>query len=112
MARQGTHNRLRAGLPTTWVIGDKTGNNGVDAAGDIDAVRPESNVPIVVCVYTRGGAPSATQVESAYASIGLFVGAQTIHSTCASKQRRYTAFKIELVIGRTTVTGSSYENRI
>ena len=26
-------NRLRAGLPKTWTIGDKTGNNGKDAAG-------------------------------------------------------------------------------
>jgi beta-lactamase class A len=68
--------RLRAGLPTTWVIGDKTGNNGNDAAGDIAVVWPKANFPIVVCVYTRGGAPSAQQIESAFAGIGRFVGAQ------------------------------------
>jgi beta-lactamase class A len=28
-------NRLRAGLPGTWTIGDKTGHNGKDASGDI-----------------------------------------------------------------------------
>jgi beta-lactamase class A len=43
-------NRLRAGLPTTWVIGDKTGNNGNDAAGDIAVVWPKANFPIIVCV--------------------------------------------------------------
>jgi beta-lactamase class A len=69
-------NRLRAGLPTTWVIGDKTGNNGNDAAGDIAIVWPKANFPIVVCVYTRGGAPSAQQFDSAFAGVGRFVGAQ------------------------------------
>src|SRR3984885_14841897 len=66
-------NRLRAGLPATWVIGDKTGNNGNDAAGDIAVVWPTVNSPIVVCVYTRGGAPSAQQFDSAFAGIGRFV---------------------------------------
>jgi len=28
-------NRLRAGLPKDWRVGDKTGNNGKDAFGDI-----------------------------------------------------------------------------
>jgi beta-lactamase class A len=69
-------NRLRAGLPTTWVIGDKTGNNGNDAAGDIAVVWPKAHWPIVICVYTRGGTPSAQQVDSAFAGIGRFVGAQ------------------------------------
>jgi hypothetical protein len=35
-------NRLRAGLPTSWVIGDTTGNNGSDAEGDIAGPRPTS----------------------------------------------------------------------
>ena len=67
-------NRLRAGLPATWVIGDKTGNNGDDAAGDIAVVWPKADIPIVICAYTRGGAPSAQQLESAFAGIGRFVG--------------------------------------
>jgi beta-lactamase class A len=79
-------NRLRAGLPTTWVIGDKTGNNGIDAAGDIAVVWPKANVPIVVCVYTRGGAPTAPQVESAFASIGRFVGAKLSKGTRGDRE--------------------------
>ncbi len=69
-------NRLRAGLPAAWVIGDKTGNNGSDAAGDIAVVWPKADFPIVICVYTRGGAPSAQQLDSAFAGIGRFVGAK------------------------------------
>ena len=74
-------NRLRAGLPTTWIIGDKTGNNGSDAAGDIAVVWPQAGTPIVICVYTRGGAPSAQQLESAFAGIGRFVGARLSKGT-------------------------------
>ncbi len=48
-------NRLRAGLPEGWRIGDKTGNNGRDAAGDIAVAWPGSGGPVLVCVYTQGG---------------------------------------------------------
>ena len=34
-------NRLRGGLPKGWKIGDKTGNNGRDAAADIAVVWPQ-----------------------------------------------------------------------
>ena len=37
-------NRLRAGLPKGWRIGDKTGNNGKDAAGDIAVAWPAGRV--------------------------------------------------------------------
>jgi beta-lactamase class A len=67
-------NRLRAGLPGSWVIGDKTGNNGKDAAGDIAVAWPKPDVPIVISVYTRGGSPSSQQFDSAFAGIGRFVG--------------------------------------
>ena len=67
-------NRLRAGLPGSWVIGDKTGNNGKDAAGDIAVAWPQPAVPIVICVYTRGGSPSSQQLDSAFAGIGRLVG--------------------------------------
>ncbi len=67
-------NRLRAGLPGNWVIGDKTGNNGKDAAGDIAVAWPKPDVPIVICVYTRGGSPSSQQFHSAFAGIGRFIG--------------------------------------
>lgn len=66
-------NRLRAGLPADWRIGDKTGNNGADAAGDIAVVWPTPDSPIVICVYTRGGTPTDAQLEAAFAGIGRAV---------------------------------------
>jgi beta-lactamase class A len=67
-------NRLRAGLPKGWRIGDKTGNNGKDASGDIAVTWPTRREPIVICVYTQGGVPRPPQVEAAFAGIGSFVG--------------------------------------
>ncbi len=61
-------------LPRNWRVGDKTGNNGIDAAGDIAVVWPKSNAPVLVCAYTQGGVPTAAQLESVFAAIGRIVG--------------------------------------
>ena len=53
------NNRLRAGLPESWRVGDKTGNNGKDAAGDIAVAWPKSGGPTLICAYTQGGSPTA-----------------------------------------------------
>jgi beta-lactamase class A len=63
-------NRLRAGLPKTWTIGDKTGNNGRDAAGDLAVAWPGAGGPLVVCAYVQGGAPSPAQIDAVFAAMG------------------------------------------
>lgn len=67
-------NRLRAGLPKTWTVGDKTGNNGKDAAGDIAVVWPKPDVPVLIAAYTQGGRPTAPQIETVFTEIGRMVG--------------------------------------
>ncbi|RYX98597.1 MAG: class A beta-lactamase [Bradyrhizobiaceae bacterium] len=67
-------NRLRAGLPTTWTIGDKTGNNGSDAAGDIAVVWPSADRPVVIAAYTRGGRPTPAQLNTVFKAIGELAG--------------------------------------
>ena len=69
-------NRLRAGLPKSWRIGNKTGNNGKDAAGDIGVVWPASGGPLLVCVYTRGGAPTPAQLQTVFTEVGRLVARQ------------------------------------
>jgi beta-lactamase class A len=69
-------NRLRAGLPKSWRMGNKTGNNGKDAAGDIGVVWPPSGGPLLVCVYTRGGAPTVAQLRTVFSDIARLVAAQ------------------------------------
>jgi beta-lactamase class A len=58
-------NRLRGGLPGSWKIGDKTGNNGKDASGDVAVAWPKPD--------TQGGTPTAAQIEAAFARIGRMV---------------------------------------
>lgn len=66
--------RLRAGLPAAWRTGDKTGNNGKDASGDIAVTWPAAGRPVVICAYTQGGAPTTAQTEAVFAGIGRAVG--------------------------------------
>ncbi|GGI28890.1 class A beta-lactamase [Bradyrhizobium guangdongense] len=66
-------NRLRGGLPASWKIGDKTGNNGKDASGDIAVAWPKPDTPILIAVYTQGGTPSPAQLEAVFARIGRMV---------------------------------------
>ncbi len=65
--------RLRAGLPGTWTIGDKTGNNGKDACGDIAVAWPKPDTPILISAYTQGGTPTPAQIDAVFASIGRIV---------------------------------------
>jgi beta-lactamase class A len=67
-------NRLRAGLPASWRIGDKTGNNGKDAAGDVAMAWPNSGGPVVICVYTQGGSPTPDQFTAVFTEIGRMAG--------------------------------------
>ena len=66
--------RLRAGLPKTWKIGDKTGNNGKDAAGDIAVAWPRPDEPVLVCAYTQGGSPTPERLTALFGDIGRMVG--------------------------------------
>jgi beta-lactamase class A len=66
--------RLRAGLPSTWQIGDKTGTGENGATGAIAIVRPPNRPPILVVVYTVESAAPTEQVNEAFAAIGKIVG--------------------------------------
>jgi beta-lactamase class A len=67
-------NRLRAGLPKTWSVADKTGNNGKDAAGDIAVAWIRPGQPVLVCAYTQGGSPRSEDLDALFAGIGKLVG--------------------------------------
>jgi beta-lactamase class A len=70
------NNRLRGGLPRDWKVGDKTGNNGKDAAGDIAIAWPKSGGLVLVCAYTQGGSPTPPQFEAVFKEIGAMVGSK------------------------------------
>jgi beta-lactamase class A len=77
-------NRLRAGLPKGWRIGDKTGNNGKDAAGDIAVTWSMRGEPVLICAFTQRGSPTPRQVETVFAEIGRFVGMHLLSRVATS----------------------------
>ena len=54
--------RLRAGLPPSWRIGDKTGSGDHGTANTIAIIRPPGAAPIIAAVYyTESSAPMDTR---------------------------------------------------
>jgi beta-lactamase class A len=66
--------RLRAGLPSTWQIGDKTGTGENGARGDLAIVRPPNRAPILIVVYTVESPAPTEKINEAFAAIGKLVG--------------------------------------
>jgi len=67
---------LRAGLPG-WKVADKTGNNGIDALGDIAMTWPSPGRAVVICSYTRGGSiKDSDQLRPIFAAIGRLAGSR------------------------------------
>ncbi|BAT19958.1 class A beta-lactamase [Asaia bogorensis] len=69
--------RLRAGLPAHWVVGDKTGNNGKDIAADIAFASADKNAgkSVIIATYTAGGTPDETQFRRVFHDIGALAPA-------------------------------------
>lgn len=45
--------RIRAAVPDTWMVADKTGTGDYGCANDIAVIYPPDRAPIVLCIYTR-----------------------------------------------------------
>jgi beta-lactamase class A len=50
---------IRAGVPKTWIVGDKTGRCGNRATNDVAIIRPPGRAPIVVAIYSIGSTAPA-----------------------------------------------------
>jgi len=65
--------RIRAGLPSDWRIGDKTGSGERSATNDIAILFPPERAAILVTAYlAESSAPSAKR-EAALAQVGRLV---------------------------------------
>lgn len=64
--------RLRAGLPKTWLVGDRTGTNGDrhGNANDIAVVWPADRPPLIVTAYCEIPGITADQRNAVIAEIG------------------------------------------
>jgi beta-lactamase class A len=60
---------IRAGVPKTWTIGDKTGRCGNGATNDVAIIRPPGRAPIVVAIYSTGSTGSANDHAATLAEV-------------------------------------------
>jgi beta-lactamase class A len=65
--------RLRAGLPKGWAVGDKTGSNGADTANDVALIRPPGRAPLIAAVFVTQARSQAT-ANAAIAEVGRIIG--------------------------------------
>jgi beta-lactamase class A len=65
--------RLRAGLPASWKVGDKTGSGDHGTTNDIAILWPPGRPPILVAAYFTGSTASAAEREAALAEVGRIV---------------------------------------
>ena len=67
-------NKLRAGLPAAWRVGDKTGS-GANATSNVIAIlRPPGRAPLLAAVYCTGSTTAASKdLDAAQADVGRLV---------------------------------------
>lgn len=65
--------KLRAGLPEGWRVGDKTGSNGRNASNDVAVIWPPRRPPIIVTVYCSDARGSSDQLDALIADVGRLV---------------------------------------
>ena len=67
--------KLRAGLPTDWRVGDKTGNNGRGAVNDVAIAWPPRRAPILIACYLDAPGLSAGAADAVHADVGRAIAA-------------------------------------
>jgi beta-lactamase class A len=67
--------RLRAGLPAGWIVGDKTGTGDNGAANDLAIIWPPQRAPILIAAYCDAAVASPDALDAAHAAIGRLVAA-------------------------------------
>ncbi|MBX3561743.1 MAG: class A beta-lactamase [Sphingomonas sp.] len=74
MARATTgRDRLRAGIPGDWRVGDKTGTGANGAYNDIAFALTPRRVPVLIACYASGGDASADERADIHAEVGRIV---------------------------------------
>nr|WP_295618671.1 class A beta-lactamase [Chamaesiphon sp. GL140_3_metabinner_50] len=65
--------RIRAGVPTDWQVGDKTGTGDYGTANDLGLLWPPHRAPVVVAIYTTQGEKDAKARNDVIASAARIV---------------------------------------
>lgn len=67
--------RLRAGLPKTWRVGDKTGTGGYGTTNDVGIFWPPERAPVLVAAYLTGSPASPAARDAKIAAVGRAIAA-------------------------------------
>lgn len=67
--------RLRAGLPNSWRVGDKTGTSGNGAFNDVAFAFPPGAAPIFITCYINAPSAAAAAANAAHAQIARRIAA-------------------------------------
>ena len=62
--------RLRAGFPPDWLVGDKTGTNASGTANDVAVAWPSTRGPLVVAAYCEMPSISARERNAVLVEVG------------------------------------------
>lgn len=68
--------RLRAGLPTNWRAGDKTGTGSRGSTNDIAIAWPPGRAPILIACYQSGGDAEAAVRNAVHEKVARVVAAR------------------------------------
>jgi beta-lactamase class A len=64
---------IRAGVPTNWIIGDKTGRGANGATNDIAIIRPPGRAPILLTIYSVGSSASPEERSAVLAEVARII---------------------------------------
>jgi beta-lactamase class A len=73
--------RLRAGLPSGWRVGDKTGSNGENTTNDIAIIWPPRQAPVLVAAYLTACAGPEAKRNAVLAQVGRLVAQSILENT-------------------------------
>lgn len=62
--------RLRAGLPSGWPVGDRTGTNRSGSANDVGIAWPPAGEAVVIAAYYRNSHSSSERRDAVLAEVG------------------------------------------
>ena len=65
--------KIRAGVPSNWRVGDKTGSGAHNATNDVAIAWPPNRAPVIIAVYSIGATADIEARNAAIADVGRLV---------------------------------------
>ncbi len=65
--------RIRAGVPASWLVGDKTGTGSNGSTSDIAILVPPGRAPVLLAIYISGSSLGASEASALHAELARIV---------------------------------------